>query len=371
MKVILLGALPESLINFRGELIRAMVANKHEVVAMASEVVPGVVSRLETMGATFRAYPVNRTGLSVAGDYRTWKSLRATFEALKPDVILAYTIKPVIWGGFASRVLPDVRFYGLITGLGFALEGKGIARGTLALLVRNLYKISLKRAEKVIFQNPDNLDTFVGQGIVPASKCEVVNGSGVDLDRFRKEPFSSNPAPVFLMIGRLLGDKGVREYVAAARLVKQKYPHAVFRLIGPLESSPDAISRTEVDEWIREGAIDYLGAKSDVRPELKGCDIYVLPSYHEGTPRTVLEAMAIGRPVLTTDVPGCRETVEPGRNGFLVEKADEHSLAERMIWFIENPQRWSEMGQKGREIAEEKYDVRKVNSRLLEIMGLA
>ena len=173
-----------------------------------------------------------------------------------------------------------------------------------------------------------------------------------------------------MLIARLLGDKGIREYIKAANIVKQKYPDAIFQLVGPEDPSPDGISLQELAQLNNQKAVEYLGATNDVRPYIEGCSIFVLPSYHEGLPRTVLEAMATGRPVLTTDVPGCRETVVNGKNGWLVEKANVEQLAEKMIWFIENPNEWRRMAEDSRVMVEDKFDVHKVNKELISIMEL-
>ncbi|UJS24298.1 glycosyltransferase family 4 protein [Thiothrix winogradskyi] len=366
---ILIGALPESLINFRGSLIQSLRKANYQVTGMASETQTKVTEQLATWGANFRAYPVQRNSLNPLADFKTWQSLRQTFQELQPDVILAYTIKPVIWGGLASRILPNTHFYALITGLGFAFQGETFKRKLLVKLVTFLYRTALKRAERVIFQNPDNLNEFVQRSIVPAAKCALVNGSGVDISRYTHTPLPDNQ-PVFLTIGRLLGEKGFREYAQASQIVKTRYPEATFQLLGPEDPSPDGIPISEVQHWHQQGWLEYLSSTHDVRPYLQNCHIYVLPSYHEGMPRTVLEAMATGRPILTTDVPGCRETVIPGENGYLVPKANAQALAERMIWFIENRDQWERMGKRSRELAEEKYDVHKVNAQLMEIMGL-
>lgn len=367
--IIVIGALPESIINFRGKLINALVANQYKVTAMAALSKPAIISSLASMQVGFKPFPVQRNGLNPRTDLKTLFSLRKDFYNLKPDVILAYTIKPIIWGGLASRVAPNARFYALVTGLGFAFQEGTTARKLLSRLVSALYRISLRRATKVIFQNPDNLNALISRGIVPSAKCVLVNGSGVDIERFDFTPLPDGEI-TFLSIGRLLGEKGFREYAQAAKIVKKKYPDTVFQLLGPQDPSPDGISDVEVESWDRQGWLEYLGSTSEVRPYLKRCHVYVLPSYHEGMPRTVLEAMAIGRPILTTDVPGCRETVTPGENGFLVPKEDAPALAERLIWFIENRDQWGRMGKRSREIAEEKFDVHKVNERLLEIMEL-
>lgn len=369
LNFIIIGVLPSSLLNFRGELIERLVFTNCKVTAMSTTPDSTTSDWLKTIGVAFREYPVQRNSLNPRKDLCTYITLRNFFSSQRPDIVLAYTIKPIIWGGLASRVSPDTRFYALITGLGFAFQGDSLKRKALSRLVSLLYRTSLKKADRVIFQNPDNLAEFVSRGIVPAYKCALVNGSGVDVESYSEKPLPLG-SPVFLTIGRLLSEKGFREYVKAAEMVGAVYPDAVFRLLGSEDPSPDGIPLSEVQSWHNQNSLEYLGSTSDVRPYIEDCHVFVLPSYHEGMPRTVLEAMATGRPILTTDVPGCRETVIPGENGYLVPKADAEALAERMIWFIENRDQWERMGKRSRELAEEKYDVHKVNTQLMEIMGL-
>ena len=369
MRVVIVGALPESLLNFRGELLSELVSEGHEVIALANKATPALVASLKDFGVCFNSFPVQRNGMNPLQDLKTFLALRRKFHDLNPDVVMAYTIKPIIWGGFALRNMSHVRFYALITGLGFAFHIKGGLCGLLTKVVITLYKAALVRASGVIFQNRDNQNEFVQHKIIPESRCSIVNGSGVNLTHFKQK--STFPEGcVFLTLGRLLGDKGFREYATAAALVKKRYPDVVFKLVGPNDPSPDSIPVNEVQSWHEKGWIEYCGATNDVRPFLEECSVFVLASYHEGMPRTVLEAMSVGRPILTTDVPGCRETVDPGENGFLVPKADAKALAERMIWFIENSDKWKTMGIKSREIAEERFDVRKVNDKLISILGL-
>lgn len=362
-KIIILGALPQSLSNFRGELIRSLVAAGHEVTAMAAPADVNHIKRIEAFGARFRSYPIRRSGLNPFHDVSTLVTLRKAFDHVRADVVLAYTIKPIIWSGFALFGHKNTQFFALVTGLGFAFEGKGAFRRMLTFLASTLYRLSLKRAAGVIFQNPDDLQTFVSRGIVPPHKCRIVGGSGVDLTHFAGTPLPEG-SPTFLLISRLLREKGLREYADAARAVRTQYPDAIFQIAGPADPSPDAIPIAEIRAWQKEGVIRYLGEVSDVRPLIAGCHVYVLPSYHEGMPRTVLEAMAMGRPILTTDVPGCRETVVPGENGHLVPKGDADALAERLVWFIEHRAQWEQMGQVSLKIAEERFDVKKVNADL-------
>lgn len=364
----LVGALPSSLHNFRGPLLKCLKSTGARVKALASGASTSDTEIIKQLGAEYIDYPVNRSGLSPKKDFETFRSLRAIFKVQRPNVILAYTIKPIIWGAFAARTVPNCRFYALVTGLGFAFQKGSWKKNLLMKLVVFLYKTALSRVDKVIFQNPDNRQVFIDLGIVPEHKTAVVNGSGVDISHFDVKPLSATPT--FLLIARLLGDKGIREYITAANKVKKQYPDAVFQLVGPEDPSPDGISLQELAKLNNDRAVDYFGATNDVRPYIEGCSIFVLPSYHEGLPRTVLEAMATGRPILTTDVPGCRETVINGENGWLVEKANAEQLVEKMIWFIENSNEWQRMAEVSRAMVKDKFDVHKVNKELMNIMEL-
>ncbi|MEZ8062829.1 MULTISPECIES: glycosyltransferase family 4 protein [Vibrio] len=368
MNIVTLGALPSSLYNFRGELIKSL-SNNCQVVAMASVADEKEIELIEGLGCRYVDYPISRNGLNPVKDVRTFFFLSSFFRNESNDLILAYTIKPIIWGGLAARFANVPSFYAMVTGLGYAFQKGGFAKNSLNSLVKFLYRAALKKSKGVIFQNRDNMQVFIDEGIVPKDKCFLVNGSGVDLSHYKVSPLP--PKPHFLLIARLLGDKGIREYAKAAEIVKQQYPETVFELVGPKDPSPDGIKLDEVNKWVSSGAIEYSGATTDVRPFIENCSIYVLPSYHEGMPRTVLEAMAMGRPILTTDVPGCRETVVDGENGWLVPKADAKALADKMIWFIENQEQWSVMGEKSHTMANEKFDVHKVNAEILKIMGLS
>lgn len=368
-KIVIVGAYPESLINFRGDLLRSLVSAGYEVTSMAGEDVPKVRSALSDMGVLFRAYPVQRNGMNPVKDLQTFFELCKAFGQLKPDAVLAYTIKPVIWSGLALKCRTKASFYALIEGIGYAFQSGSWRRRLVGKIASALYSVALGRAARVIFLNPDNRHTFIDNHLVVESKTALIDGIGLDLDRYASAPMPE-AGTVFLVIARLLGEKGLREYARAASIVKKRYPEAVFRLVGPTDPSKDGIPLAEIERFSSDFGVDYLGPADDVRPHLAGCHIYVLPSYHEGMPRTVLEAMATGRPILTTDVPGCRQTVMPGENGFLVPKADAQALAERMIWFIEHREVWQRMGQRSRQMAEERFDVHKINRELMKIMGL-
>lgn len=368
-KFFLVGAQPRSLLNFRGALLQAIKHSGAAVTALADASDPGSEQALAEQGIGYISYPVQRNGMNPLKDLRTYFALRSIFKKNKPNLVLAYTIKPVIWGGLAVRVVPKAKFYALITGLGFAFQ-PGANRGWLTNLASFLYRIAFKRADRVIFQNEDNLNEFVQRGIVPRHKCARVFGSGVDLNEFAFTPKATDAVPVFLCIARLLGEKGFREYVQAAELVKARYPDARLQWLGSFDPSPDGITAEALKPWQDNGILEYLGETKDVRPYIQGCDVFVLPSYHEGLPRSTLEAMAIGRPVLTTNVSGCRDTVTPGENGFLIPKQNAEALAERMLWFIEHPDVWQTMGLASRKMAEERFDVHKINAEMLRIMRM-
>ncbi len=375
LKILLIAGLADSLINFRGYLITALQAKGLDVHVAAPDLHAHspVLLQLQAMSLTVHQVPMLRTGTNVLADLHTVWALWRLIRQIAPDMVLGYTIKPVIYGTLAAWLTGVPHRFALITGLGYAFQGGG-QRSRLQALVQRLYALALARAQRVFFQNPDDLALFQERGILqPHTPVCVVNGSGVDLASFTVKPLPSATfagCVRFLFIGRLLGDKGVREYAEAARLLKRSHPLVQCALVGWIDSNPNAIAQGELDGWIADGSIEFLGRLSDVRPAIEACSVYVLPSYREGTPRTVLEAMAMGRAVITTDAPGCRETVVDGDNGFLVPVQSVDALAEAMARFITDPTLAARMGQRGRQIAEEKYDVHKVNAVMLKEMGL-
>ena len=366
MKILILGTVPNDLLNFRADLIKDFIKKNHYVITASSSLDPNSITHMNNLGVTYEPIFLNRHGLNLAGDLRTLSDLLCLIKKQKPHLVLAHGIKLVIWGGISASIR-NVPFFALITGLGFAFQGKTLKRRMLTKLVSFLYKIALKKSKAVIFQNEDNRDLFINKGIVPRSKTYIVNGSGVDIKKYSyaKQPDTDVS---FLLVSRLLGEKGLREYAAAAKIVKDQFPQIKFDLVGAEDESLDAISLEEVYSW--ENYVNYNGSTDDVRPYIKKCHVYVLPSYHEGLPRSTLEAMSMGRPILTTDAAGCKETVDEGINGFMVPVGSSKKLAETMIWFIENKDKIAIMGKKSRNIAETRFDVRKVNKEMLRILGI-
>lgn len=365
-RVLFIAGFAESVSTFRGSLIRAM----REAGASVELAAPGVgdLPGLNRLGARMHDVELRRTGTNPIADMGLVLSLFQLMRKLRPTITLPYTIKPVIYGTIAAWLVGVPHRYALITGLGYAFTGK--RQGLLPRIVRMLYRFALGRAHKVFFQNPDDERLFRELGLLPASvPSVVVNGSGVDVASFAVQPLPPGPL-VFLMIGRLLGDKGVREYAQAARRIRAARPEVRFQLVGWIDSNPDAIAQSELDAWIADGTLEFLGKLDDVRPAIAACTVYVLPSYREGTPRTVLEAMAMGRSIVTTDAPGCRETVVDGDNGLLVPVKSVDALVAAMLRFIDDPSLAPRMGARSRQIAEDKYDVHKINEVMLREMGI-
>ncbi|MHA7681457.1 glycosyltransferase family 4 protein [Cupriavidus sp. PET2-C1] len=372
MKFLMIAGFAESLMGFRAPLIAALQAKGLQVHVAAPDVPVGHPTRLqlEARGLTVHDIPMRRTGTNPLADLRTLWSLCGVMRRIRPQWVMGYTVKPVIYGTLAAWLASVPHRFALITGLGYAFQGEG-GRGALQAMVQRLYALALGRAHGVFFQNPDDEALFRQRSILSgATPSCVVNGSGVDVSSFAVAPVPTG-SPRFLMIARLLGDKGVREYAQAARRIRTKYTDVRCALVGWIDSNPDAIAQHELDAWVEDGTLEFLGRLSDVRPAIANSSVYVLPSYREGTPRSVLEAMAMGRPIITTDAPGCRETVMNGDNGFLVPVKSVDGLEQAMLNFIEDGEKVSRMGQRSRQIAEDKYDVHKVNAVMLREMGIA
>lgn len=374
MRFLILASLSGSLTGFRKPLIQALVDNGLEVHAAAPELLANskVVNELSAMGVTCHDAALSRTGINPIADVKAMFALRRLMKEIKPDYFVGYTIKPVIYGNLAAWLAGVPHRFALITGLGYTfIGGQGVKRKLVSKLAHTLYKAALSKSHKAFFQNPDDEALFRELGLLPkGTPSVVVNGSGVPVHEYPNTPAPHHAQPKFLLIARLLGDKGVREYAAAAQIVKQQHPDVEFNLVGRIDENPNSISQAELNGWVADNTLVAHGQQPDVKPYIADCSVYVLPSYREGTPRTVLEAMSIGRAIITTDAPGCRETVIDGVNGFLVPVKDANALANAMVKFIEQPELIATMGKRSREIAEQKYDVGIVNKQMLDGMGL-
>ena len=368
--ILVLGGTTFSLVNFRGPMIRAMQARGHRVTAAAGEPDPPSSTMLADWGVGYEPLRLGRAGLNPLTDFATLVELMVLMRRVQPDVLFGYMIKPVIYGLLAARATRVPHRIAMITGLGYALmDGPEIKRRFSREVAKVAYRQSLRFADRVIFQNPDDRNYFLENGLVRGpEQTALVAGSGVDLDHYAPAPLPGGPV-CFLMIARLLRDKGVAEFAAAARIVKREHPEAQFILVGPFDPNPSGIKPAEAEAWVREGIIEYRGTVRDVRPEIAASHAFVLPSYYgEGIPRTILEAMAMSRAIVTTDSPGCRETVLEGRNGFLVPPRDADALATAMKRLARDRPFLVAAGAASLDLARGRFDVNAVNATILEIV---
>jgi glycosyltransferase involved in cell wall biosynthesis len=340
-----------NILNFRSGLIEALKADGYRVIALSPA--DGYQDRFAAIGVEHVPIAIDSAGLSPIRDLRLLVRYRRELKRIGADLFLGYTAKPNIYGSLAARSL-GIPVINNVSGLGTAFIGTG----PLTRIVSTLYRIALRRSATIFFQNPEDRDLFLSLKLVSEDRSRLLPGSGIDLERFTPSAEPRRPGPfTFLLVGRLLWQKGVREYAAAARLVRREMPEARFQLLGFLDvPNRSAVSRAEVQAWVAEGLIDYLGEADDVRPHIAAADGIVLPSYREGLPRTLLEGAAMAKPLIATDVPGCRQVVEHGINGFLCQVADAASLAKAMLALarLADEQREA-MGAAGRRRVERDY----------------
>ena len=360
--ILIISGYGPSLISFRLPLIKRLLSRGHKVsVAAPTNNFPNNLQKvLLDLGVDINFFFLSRQSLNLLDDCKSLFDIKKILQNLKPNIVISYTAKTVIYTGLVLKFFKEINYYPLITGLGYAFS------------MRNSIKIkSLKNSVKIIFQKKDDQSLFLKLKIIKDKNLSyIVNGSGVDLNFY---PFASLPSkPVFLMIARLLIDKGVREYVEAAKIVRSRFPNTKFQLVGGLDKNPSGISADELKVWIKQGDIEYLGEIKSVQSALKSCKYYVLPSYYrEGIPRSTLEALSTGRPIITTDAPGCRETVIHAKNGLLVPIKDPVSLANAMIRLLnETDETLEKMANESHLLAKNKYEINKVNKSMIEIMNL-
>lgn len=364
MKYIIVSPKNRTVYNFRGDLIREIIRRGHEVIVTGPNRID--LEKIEELGAAFVELPMDKNGIDPVADLRYLARLRRLFLREKPDVVFGYTAKPVIYGSIAARLAKVPHIAAMVTGVGYAFTANTRKAKLIRAILSVLYTAAFRCADVAIFQNPDDKDQFVARKLVKPEKCAVVNGSGVNLEKFSPAPYPETPA--FFMLSRVMYSKGIREYLAACETVKEKYPHIRCMLLGACENIQDSLSEADLRPYVERGIVEHFGETDAVAEYYKQCSVYVLPSYREGTPRTVLEAMAMGRPVITTDAPGCRETVIDGQTGFLVPVRDSEALARKMMAFLENPGLVEEMGRRSLAYCREKFDVNKVNEAMCKYL---
>lgn len=366
MKIAILVCYNPTLINFRLDLMAEMVRRGHQVIAIGNESDSKWSNALRPYGIEYRHIRMQRNGLNPVLDFLSLLQLVRLLKKEKPDRVFTSQAKMVLYGGIAAHFLGIRDVYPLIAGLGSVFLSSGLKGRILKTILISGYRFSLRRSPSAFFQNKDDASFFIENRIVSPEKIVFLNGSGVNLEKFVKQPFPE--AFGFLCVSRLIRDKGVMEYLSACRMVKKQQSDIRCLLVGPFDSNPSALKPDELQPFIDDGSVEYFGEQTDVRPYLAQCNVFVLPSYREGTPKSVLEAMSCGKAIITTDAPGCRETVADGKNGYLVPVKDVKSLAEKMQSLYHDPGICEQMGNASRQIAEQKFDVRLVNQVILQTM---
>lgn len=366
MKFILVSPKNRTVYNFRGDLIKNIQNKGYEVIVTGPNFEE--IDRISELNVKFEQIEINKTGLNFFSDLIYLIKLYKLFIREKPEAILGYTVKPVIYGSIAAKLAGIKNINSMVTGVGYVFTSDTTKAKIIRFLVSILYMIGFKCSTNVIFQNPDDMKEFISRKLVKSTKCKLINGSGVNMDKFELAPYPEEIT--FLMISRILYSKGVREYLIAAEKVKGKFPMARFILLGSLEKLHDSMSIEDLKRYIDNGVIEYYGETDDVSLYYKQASVYVLPSYREGTPRTVLEAMSMGRAIITTNAPGCRETVIDGETGFLVEVKNPLELEESMVRFIKEPGLVDSMGKASYKLCKEKFEISKVNQNMLKYMNL-
>nr|ANF30050.1 N,N'-diacetylbacillosaminyl-diphospho-undecaprenol alpha-1,3-N-acetylgalactosaminyltransferase [Hafnia alvei] len=374
MKVLLIGNQSSTVVIFRRKIITALTEQGYSVYTLTMDNDKDNFIKIKKMGAMPSFYPFSRSGLNPLSDFLNTYKLSKKIKSIEPDVVLCFFPKPVIFGSLAAKLARVKNIYLLLEGLGFCFTTHAYKDSWRKTILRNiqvfLYKISLPRANKVLFLNHDDYHDLILEKNIKIKSSAVIGGIGVDVVGYA---YSEPPSPPthsihFGMISRLLVEKGVREFVEAAKIIKSKYPSVRFSIAGAVDDNPGGINQIQVEQWMSEGNVEFLGQISEIKNYLEKISVFVLPSYREGVPRSTQEAMSIGRAVITTDVPGCRETIIDSYNGYMIPPWDIAALVEAMIAFIEHPERIVSMGKASRKIAVEKFDENDASAKLIGIL---
>ncbi len=369
MKIAVITAATNTIPRFRIDMIDEFVRRGCEVVVFGDEPAEKWEGYFAEHVTAYRQYSVSRNGLNPMSDIATLKELEYLLLEARPDKVFTYQAKPNIYGVIAAHRARIKGVFVMMGGLGSVFHADDSKSKIVRRIVAAEYKHALSYADKVFFQNAEDVGLFDRLGLVDRAKVVMVRGSGVNIDHFAQKPLPDKPS--FLFVGRLVKGKGIREYLEAARIVKQSHPEASFAVVGPFDTNPTSMTPEELQAYVDDGTVVFHGEQEDVRPFLEACSVLVLPSYYgEGTPKSALEAMATGRPLIVADAVGCREVVRKGENGILVSPKSATALVEAMVHFIEHPQMVFKMGLASRGLAEERFDVWKVNGVIATTMGI-
>ncbi len=373
--MVMIGTTAACFYGFRAELIKNLNLKNITVYAFTTDNDALELEKISELGAIPISYQLNRGGLNPLADMLATYKLAQQIKQLKPDLVFSYFAKPVIFGTLAAKIAKVPKIIGMLEGLGYTFTDQPNGLSSKTKLIKAiqvfLYKLALPKLDQLILLNHDDKTDLLINNDIEVKETYILGGIGLDLNQYKYSPAKKTLPIQFLFIGRLLKEKGIHDFIAAAQIVKQKFPQTTFTVLGGIdEANLGALTQGELTQYIDTKVIDYPGHVENIAERIKQSHVFVLPSYREGVPRSTQEAMAIGRPVITTDVPGCRDTVIDGVNGFLVPKWNPQALAEKMIYFIEHPEQVRMMGDQSHKIAIEKFDAEKVNQRLLEILGI-
>lgn len=376
MKVVLIGTVSSSIFGFRKLLLQSLVKAGHEVHILTTDLTPELQQRAwDELNVHAEKYTLARTGMNPLTDLKNAWVLYQRLKELKPDCVFCYFAKPVIWGALAARLAGIKHRYGMLEGLGYFFTDRPEPNTHKQKLVRSaqvaLFHLSLPLLKGLVVLNPDDKKDLMEKYRIRQSNVMVLGGIGLDLEEYGfSEPDPSKLR--FIFVGRLLAEKGINEYLKAAEIMKQRHSQAEFVILGRSDpGNPGSVDEAYLNGLVSQGVVIYPGSVPNVAEWLAGSSVFVLPSYREGVPRSTQEAMAVGRPIITTDVPGCRETIRDGENGFKVPPHNPQALAEAMEKFIVQPELISRMGRRSRELAERDFDAEKVNQRLFEFLELS
>lgn len=367
-KFILVSPKNRSAYNFRGDLIKDIQAQGYDVVVTGPD--KEGVDKIEALGVKFIEVPVNKNGLNPFADLVYCLKLYKIMKQERADAIMGYTIKPVIYGSLAGWLAGVKNRTAMVTGAGYLFANKSMKAQIIKRISFVLYRIGLGTSQKVIFQNIDDLNEFEEHRLVKKEKCHVVDGSGVNMNKYSPSAYPETPS--FFFLGRLVNAKGGMDFVKAAKIIKAKHPETRFMMLGKLEKNLlDAITAEDLIPYVNDGTVELFPETDNIAQYYAMTSVFVLPTaYREGTPRVILEALASARAIITTFTPGCKETVTDGVNGFFVPIHDPQALAEKMTYFIEHPEDVANMGAASLELCKNKYEINIINKHMLEIMNL-
>ena len=360
MKIILLTTISIGVINFRKKLIEKMLAGGDEIYVVCGD--NFFEHKIRDMGCKFYCIPMENRSMNIVSLGRYTRELSRLIEKINPDIVFSFQLKPNTFGVLAAKKAGVKNIYSMVEGAGDVFINNTLKWKLVRFVVCRLYKKAFRNVRKVFFLNEDDKQEFIERKLVQSEQCEIIHGIGVDLERFSYRPIKNRRT--FLMVARMLKTKGIYEYCECARLVRKKYPDAVFNYLG----AEGNVKVADIQEYIDDGSVRYLGTTNDVRPYLEECTAFILPSYREGLPMSIMEAEASGRAIITSDNVGCRDTVREGYNGFLVEKGNAQGLAEKAIRCIEHPEEAEQMGKNSRTFAEEHFDQEKINGKIVAII---